>query len=224
MSKIENDRILHRIRAQLTSLFSDLFFASPQTVQLESLVYLLTRYYEHELDETGLFARGLEELQEWQLQVAQLTGEELQLTVDRNYTGLFCLGRGVATTASAVLSAQRVHKREPWSKVRRFYYEYGLRLVEHSTLYEDSIVTELAFYSLLIDQLENLEDSKRRDAFKVQQRFLQKHLLIWLPQFCEELHDFAGTKSVYAAIASFLEGYMQAEPRLLEHFIEIEVA
>lgn len=224
MSEMINGKILHRIRSQLASLFSDIFFNYPKSVQFESLLYLLDRYYEHELDANGLYARGLVEFEEWQAGVGNLTEAEQQLMMEKNYTGLFCLGRGVVTTASAVLSSQRVHKREPWRKVRRFYYEHGLRLVEGSPLYEDSIVTEMAFYSLLIDQLDDFAGEKRREAFNAQQRFLQKHLLIWLPQFCEELHEVAGTGSVYSSIASLLSGYIQAEPRLLDRFLQVEMA
>lgn len=224
MSETVKGEILHRTRSQLASLFSDMFSNPPEAVQLESLVYLLGSYFEHEHDDNDCYFKGLDEYEEWRAGAEQLSGEEQQLIMQKNYTRLFCVGRGVGTTASAVLSPQRVHKWEPWSKVRRFYYEHGLRLAEDSTLYEDSIVTELAFYSLLIDQLVNLSDSETRNQFKVQQRFLRKHLLIWLPRFCEELHNAAGRESAYSSIASFLNGYMLMEPRLLEQFLQPETS
>jgi len=222
MSESAKGKDLHRIRSRLASLFSDIFLHPPSFEQLESLIALLEFYYQHQLDENGCFARGLNEFDEWRGGLEEMSEQEQQLTVQRNYTTLFCVGQGVVTTASAVLSPQRIHKWEPWTKVRRFYYEYGLRLVEGSPLYEDSIVTELAFYSLLIDQLERLGGSKRKETLKIQQRFLEKHLLIWLPQFCEELHSTAGKESAYSSVASFLTGFMQAEPRLIHQVLQVE--
>lgn len=208
----------HQTRAANASLFSDIFQQAPNPLQLETLLYNISLYNNSTARKSTALNHGITEFAEWCTLVEQLETQELQQQIERDFTRIFCLGRGsVGTTASVILSPQRLHKREPWSKVRRFYMENGWNLPKTMTLFEDSIPVEMAFYAIQIDSLEQADTEHVSRLLDVQRIFIKQHLLTWLPNFCEQLRFTATTNSVFFSLANLLRGYLQAEQRFLDH-------
>ena len=68
-------------------------------------------------------------------------------------------------------------------RVYSFYLQEGLILDEDINMIPDHIAAELFFISYLIE-------TNRMDSLK---EFLQQHAVQWIPQFCDELYEFAAT-------------------------------
>lgn len=202
-------------RAPIAALFSDLFLAEPDHLHLLALEQLLKQYFEAVIPVPAQFDKGVRDLAVWKEMIASKTEDELQLAIQRDFTRLFCLGKGsLGTTASVILSPGRLQKREPWEKVRRFYRENGWILPESTSAHEDSVAMEMAFYSLLIEQESDCEEGGK--VAPTQVNFLNNHLLPWLPIFCKELYQLTDESSMYKSIASFLAVYINAEKELLD--------
>jgi len=79
---------------------------------------------------------------------------------------------------------------EPTFAVRAFYRRHGLQAANWRQRPDDHLSTELEFVALL------LERGERKEAA----RFLETHLLVWLPSFASRVSQRAATP-FYAALA-----------------------
>lgn len=68
-------------------------------------------------------------------------------------------------------------------QVYAFYMKEGLLLDEGVNIVPDHISAELFFMSYLIE-------TNKRDSLK---EFLERHAIRWIPQFCDDLFESAGT-------------------------------
>lgn len=206
-----------QIRAQLASVFSDVFKDAPKLLQLETLLYLSDLYQKHDRNYASFFSGAYLDYQKWCDLPVKHDDEELERQIAYDFTQLFCMGRGsVGTTASVILSPQRLHKREPWSNVSRYYRENGWKLPEKMNLFADSIPVEMAFYALQIESTGEA-DQEREVSLELQHTFLHNHLLIWLPQFSQQLRSSAGERSVYYWLSSYFLGFLEAEKYTLQN-------
>ena len=80
---------------------------------------------------------------------------------------------------------------EPTFAVRAFYRRHGMAVPDWRCMPDDHIAHQLSFIAHLLTQ-----DQPREAA-----RFMQQHLLVWLPDFAEAVNRRARTR-VYAALAS----------------------
>jgi TorA maturation chaperone TorD len=91
-----------------------------------------------------------------------------------------------------------------WGKaaeeVQRFYQATGIVIDEETDLIPDHISAELLFMSYLIDN----------GYLDHQNSFLQNHLFVWIPLYCDEVQRRART-SFYKQIASLLREFIVIE-------------
>ncbi len=78
----------------------------------------------------------------------------------------------------------------PTFAVRRFYQRHGLQVADWRQMPDDHLSHELGFVALLLERGEWSEAA----------RFLDEHLLVWLPGFAARVAERAATE-VYAALA-----------------------
>lgn len=198
-------------RRQILTLLSQLFAAAPEVNDLRQLLDLLQPLNSALNGNIVGLNQGIARLHESLQHLEENESKESELELQRDYSRLFCVGLNtVATTASAILSPQRLHKREPWVQVRAFYQRHGWQAVEQSSVLDDSLSAELAFYTLLIDPAGDTEAS-----LQSQRDFLEQHILTWVPEFCTELKRSAENSSVFQALACLLEGYLEVERALV---------
>ena len=83
----------------------------------------------------------------------------------------------LAPTGSVWLTEESLERQEPMFAVREWYEHYGVTVPNWRVRSDDHIVHELQFVEHL---LKLGTDSATKDAA----RFLDHHVLVWVPQFC----------------------------------------
>ncbi len=74
---------------------------------------------------------------------------------------------------------------EAYVEARGFYDESSLR-IDHPDVMYDHIGAELNFLAILIGKWKNEPDKKLYYA-DLAKRFLEEHLMGWIPQFCQDM-------------------------------------
>lgn len=91
-----------------------------------------------------------------------------------------------------------------WGKAaedaQSFYQAAGLVLDEEANMLPDHISAELLFMSYL---------AEKKDP-ELQKRFLDEHVMKWVPQFCDKVTDFAYT-TFYKELAWLTKDFIEAE-------------
>jgi len=83
----------------------------------------------------------------------------------------------LAPTGSVWLTQEKLERQEPMFAVREWYEHYGVTVPNWRVRSDDHIVHELQF----VEHLLGLgTETASRDAA----RFLDRHVLVWVPQFC----------------------------------------
>jgi len=83
----------------------------------------------------------------------------------------------IAPTGSVWLTEESLERQEPMFAVREWYEHYGISVPNWRLRSDDHIVHELQF----VEHLLSLEtETASRDAA----RFLDRHVMVWVPQFC----------------------------------------
>ena len=98
--------------------------------------------------------------------------------------------------------------------VQRTYHRHGLRLIPSHKDIPDHLATELEFmYFLCSNEQQAWETGDTEDAKELrraQLKFLQEHLAVWLPSFCQQVQSSA-TCDLYQALAAILSEFVVAE-------------
>lgn len=90
------------------------------------------------------------------------------------------------------------------SEVGAFYSSVAIAMDEETNLAPDHISAELLFMSYIID-----------NRFRIhQKRFLEEHLLIWVPEYCDEIYKHAST-NFYKEIANILKEFILSDYEFL---------
>lgn len=146
--------------------------------------------------------------------------EELILELKRNFAYLFLIGKGaIPTCSSYYLSPNRLLKQEPYFHVLGTYKEIGFVKPEHFKEDEDHIAMELLFMAVLsnlinrtVESGEIIEASK---YLKLQQEFVENHMLSWIPDVCDRLIEIADHREIYKGIAMLTSGFLAADAEYL---------
>lgn len=98
--------------------------------------------------------------------------------------------------------------------VRAQYRACGFALDEGISLPEDHVSFELEFMALLCEREASCEDALDAQglggARAIEQRFLGEHLLVWVPDFCRNLHERTRC-GLYRGLASSLSQFLSLE-------------
>jgi putative dimethyl sulfoxide reductase chaperone len=98
---------------------------------------------------------------------------------------------------------------EEWTyQVRERYHQYGLQYVKENNEPDDHLLLELEFMIFLTDLcLQESENTKLLDLITSQIQFLEKHLTIWLPYFCERVIENTNSQ-LFLGAAMVLEDFI----------------
>jgi len=107
--------------------------------------------------------------------------------------------------------------------VLKIYREEGLDRAEEFNEPEDHVAFELEFMAYLCQKTtEVLKDGDKGSALgylKKQQEFLEKHLVPWVPAFCNDVQRVA-RGDFYKAIAKITNGYLGMEQDLIGELVD----
>jgi TorA maturation chaperone TorD len=95
-------------------------------------------------------------------------------------------GYRIAPSGSVWLTEEHLERQQPMFEVRAWYDHYGLLVPDWRCRSDDHLVHELQF----VQHLLGLGDA---DALTDAARFLDRHLLPWVPDFCRRVEDRAQT-------------------------------
>lgn len=85
-------------------------------------------------------------------------------------------------------------------EVQAFYISAGIVMDDEINLIPDHITAEMLFMSYLIEN--GISD--------LQKRFLEEHLVKWIPEYCNELQKYAGTV-FYKEVANIIKEFILSE-------------
>ncbi len=107
-------------------------------------------------------------------------------------------------------------------KVKRDYRKAGIVKARDYAEPEDHIAFELKFMHHLCELgLSAENEEKRRECLNLQKRFLNDHLLKWVPDFCDALYE-CESSDFYKGIAKLTKGFLLLEDAVIEEILEME--
>lgn len=96
-----------------------------------------------------------------------------------------------------------------WGKaaedVQAFYSAAGLILDEEINFMPDHISSEMLFMSYLIE----------KGVLEAQKKFFERHLVKWIPEYCDMIENHAGT-FFYKVVANILKEFLLSEVEKFE--------
>ncbi|MFK9092947.1 molecular chaperone [Bacillus salipaludis] len=93
-------------------------------------------------------------------------------------------------------------------QIREQYYQFGLQNIKENNEPDDHLLLELEFMIFLTDlSLQETKSIRILELISSQIHFLEKHLTVWIPFFCERVIE--NTKSyLYLGAAMLLEDFL----------------
>ncbi len=153
-----------------------------------------------DVDDTGEYNQAIAKFSEYLKSNTKESVEDIAV----DYAKIF-LGAGIAEGASAIpyasvyTSPKKIIMQEEWSEVNAIYVQHKLeRSGEAKQLMEDHIAVELSFMAYLAAE-ESVEENK----------FLEEHILNWVPEFCEDISKYAMTE-FYRIVGELTISYVKA--------------
>jgi anaerobic sulfite reductase subunit A len=121
---------------------------------------------------------------------------------------------------SVYTSPEKLIMQDARDQVVAIYLARGLHVSEKMDFPEDHVALELEFMARLC--WESRRELKKRkaltDCFREQKKFLEEHLLNWVPAFCADVEKYAST-DFYRAAAKITLNYLRLDQSLLADWI-----
>lgn len=114
-------------------------------------------------------------------------------------------------------------------EVRKIYEKYGIFVRDFNIEADDHVGMELDFVYLLNEMCLSLcrsnqesDFGKIKELLEEQSRFLQEHLLRFVPQLCEKISTEANT-SFYSGLSRILQSYLKIDLEVLHELLNIKI-
>ncbi len=178
------------------------------------------------------FAEEVGEIQEGVCQVQsdlgqyELASETIYNRLHWDFTRMFIGPYELQAPAweSAYLNKERLLFQEETLKVRLAYLKYAFLPKHFQHEADDHLGLELDFmYQLSVMVLEKCEKSQQdelRDIVEDQQRFLQEHLLRWVPNFQQNVCQHSDTE-FYRGMSRILHGFLRLDLEALTELLDM---
>ena len=146
--------------------------------------------------------------------------KKVELELATEYASLFLnAGRHpVFPYESVYTSEERLLMQEARDEVLSEYRQEGLDKIRGFKEPEDHIAIELEFMSYLCQKTIDLIEKGDKEAalayLSKQKDFLEKHLMVWVPAFCDDLEQ-AAKSDFYRGIARLTKSYLELEKETL---------
>ena len=163
---------------------------------------------------------GLEKLIQYGAQLEQLDAEEARNTVNLEYTVLF-LGPGnpkAPPWESFYRSKNKLFFGVTAFEMKQLLHENGIMSKKQGQQPEDHLGLQLLFISVLTNQLKELSGEEQISKVREQLSVIEKHLLSWVPDLCQDAKDH-GEVGFYGALIELLWGMLLWDKELLEEFL-----
>jgi TorA maturation chaperone TorD len=148
-------------------------------------------------------------------EIRQIKEDMILRGLARDYAALF-LGVGLATVPlceSVYQSYSRLLFQDSYFQVRERYQDIGLAKNGDYPEPDDHLSVELAYMANLCQlSIDSIERKKGEYPYyhRLQKDFLEKHLMIWVPEFSKTLIETSNS-TFYSAMTYLLRGYIKAD-------------
>jgi TorA maturation chaperone TorD len=106
-------------------------------------------------------------------------------------------------------------------KVKRAYRKANIAKAKEYAEPEDHIAFELRFMHYLCEEELSADTEERiAECLNMQKEYLNDHLLIWVPDFCDALTE-TKLSEFYKGIARLTKGFILLEEAVIEELLEI---
>lgn len=164
---------------------------------------------------------GLEQLNHCSSKLAKLSQEKALEEVMVEYTSLF-IGPGVPAAPpyeSFYHSDRRLIFGQPTVEMKEVLSKHGLESKKKDKQPEDHIGLELMILSVMTEQLKELKVDQQVSNIKEQISFIDKHLLSWISELCQDAKANR-TIGFYGAFIELIWGVLLLDKELLTEFVE----
>jgi putative dimethyl sulfoxide reductase chaperone len=187
-----------------------------QEISAESL--RLLRKMREIADDLEIAGEGLVLLDRYLSKAESLEDQRVLEELAADYAGLFLNAgdRPVHPYESVYTSPERLLMQQAQKQVRQIYAVSGLKLSKGDEP-EDHIALEMEYMSHLCSRTASASEEgnqeRVRALLKCQREFLENHLLLWAPEFSEDLKRNAAT-DFYRAMGCLIREFLDLEKEL----------
>lgn len=121
---------------------------------------------------------------------------------------------------SVYTSGRRLMMQEAYDEVQGFYNEVGLK-IDNPNIMPDHIGAELNFLAILPQKMIS-EPEKRLYYAEMAKKFLDEHLMRWIPQFVQDMEKTADSL-FYKTLAKVTRDFITTECHFLDNVVAIKV-
>ncbi len=114
---------------------------------------------------------------------------------------------------SVYTSGRRLMMQEAHDEVQDFYSEVGLK-IGNPNIMTDHIGAELNFLAVLHEKMDH-DPEKRSYYMDIAKRFLDEHVMRWIPQFTQDMEG-AANSTLYKALAQATRDFVMTECNFLD--------
>jgi TorA maturation chaperone TorD len=225
-STSETLQTLTKARRDLYGLLSSAYIQLPEKKTFElkwELAIELLRYPQRAIEQPfKQIHKGLNLVNSYHSK-KELTDDEILKSLSMDWTRLFrgVVRDGILPPYESLYRSKRLQKK-PAQEVNRLFSKMGIQVPEEWHQPSDYIGVELDFMRFLCEKESRLRDAGERNALReaveAEKSFLEHHIVLWVPIFCERMLEEA-REEYYVGIAHLTLGLVGFDrfwvPRLL---------
>jgi TorA maturation chaperone TorD len=225
MSVGRADREIVEFLQERAATYSFLSRLLREEISLAALSHLVGELAAEQVPEQDA-SEGYRLLREFARMVQPRDLGEVETELATEYAGVILAGEreGVSPYESVYTSPDRTLMREARDQVLAAYRQEGLDKIGEFKEPEDHIAIELEFMAYLcqktIDALKEGNVEAALGSLEKQKEFLDEHLLVWVPEFCQDLAQ-AARSDFYRGIARLTEEHLVMEGDTLDEILAV---
>ncbi len=209
---------LAEMRSRTYWFLSTLYLKKPDTEMIEDIKLTLSELDNWEDDLTELIVLLRESLDG--------DAHELSQRLAAEFTRLFrgiSKGYGPPPPYESVYRGEGRVMGETTLSVLKFYNEAGMGIIDENEGPQDYIGIELKFMSLLCyREMESWRNRRMKDGeryLELEKRFLNEHLLQWVPDFCRRV-EAESREEFFATVAMLTEKLLRIDAENIEVLLD----
>lgn len=208
-------------------LFQSIFGSAPNPALIEVLISDKTKdvFELFRMKDSYSYQKDIEHFSKFKQYYHDNKEEALEL-LSSEYTYLFIGPQKLPAPPweSFYCSREKLLFQESTLKVRQVYMKYDFIPAEHPHVADDHLALELDFLAILsgMAKKEYKEKNMKRFAQLLEEhkRFLQEHLLLWVPKFSERIQE-SPTRYLYPIMASMLKDFLEIQKDVIDEITVI---
>jgi len=223
----ETQHTLAKVRGDLYGLLSSAYIQLPEKkileLKWEAAVELL-RYPQEESEKAfKQIQKGLNLVKSYGSKKDRID-EEILTNLSKDWTRLFrgVVRDGIFPPYESLYRPKRLQKK-PAQEINRLFSKMGIQVPEEWHQPSDYIGVELDFMRFLCEKESRRRDDGERNALReaveAEKSFLEDHIALWVPIFCERMLEEA-REEYYLGIANLTSGLVGFDRRWVSRLLD----